>query len=211
MSGLPGVRFLDRTTPPHIVTLVLIAGIGAMNMSAFLPSLPAMTQFFRTDYGVMQLSVSLYLAMTALLQLFIGPVSDRFGRRPVILTCLGVFIVATFGCLLSSSIEVFLFWRMAQAAVAAGLVLSRAIVRDMVPQNEAASKIGYVTMGMALVPMVAPMIGGALDQAFGWQATFWFLALTGAAVAALVFFDLGETASGGGRSSATSQAALKSG
>ena len=200
MTAHPEVRFLDRTTPPHIVTLVLVAGIGAMNMSAFLPSLPAMTGYFRTDYGVMQLSVSLYLAMTAVLQLFIGPISDRFGRRPVILACLGIFIVATFGCLMSTSVEVFLFWRMAQAAVAAGLVLSRAIVRDMVPQNEAASMIGYVTMGMALVPMVAPMIGGALDQAFGWQATFWFLALTGVSVGLLVYFDLGETASGGGRS-----------
>ena len=200
MSSRPWVRFLDRTTPPHIVTLVLIAGIGAMNMSAFLPSLPAMTSFFETEYSVMQLSVSLYLAMTAVLQLFIGPVSDRYGRRSVILICLAIFVVATIGCLFSPTIEVFLFWRMVQASVAAGLVLSRAIVRDMVPQNEAASMIGYVTMGMALVPMVAPMIGGALDQAFGWQATFWFLALTGLAVAILVFADLGETASGGGQS-----------
>lgn len=200
MSSRPWVRFLDRTTPPHIVTLVLIAGIGAMNMSAFLPSLPAMTSFFETEYSVMQLSVSLYLAMTAVLQLFIGPVSDRYGRRSVILICLAIFVVATIGCLFSPTIEIFLFWRMVQASVAAGLVLSRAIVRDMVPQNEAASMIGYVTMGMALVPMVAPMIGGALDQAFGWQATFWFLALTGLAVAILVFADLGETASGGGQS-----------
>jgi DHA1 family bicyclomycin/chloramphenicol resistance-like MFS transporter len=93
---------------------------------------------------------------------------------------------------------VFLLFRMLQSAVAAGLVLSRAIVRDMVPQNEAASMIGYVTMGMALVPMVAPMIGGALDQAFGWQSVFWFLAFGGVLVMALCWADQGETTKGGG-------------
>ena len=197
---MPEVRFLDRTTPPHIVTLVLIAGLGAMNMSAFLPSLPAMTAHFATDYGIMQLAVSLYLAITAVLQLFIGPISDRFGRRSVLLWCFVIFSVASVGCLFAPTIEVFLICRMIQAVVATGLVLSRAIVRDMVPQDEAASMIGYVTMGMALVPMVAPMIGGALDQAFGWQATFWFLTASGLAVLALTYFDLGETAPGGGRS-----------
>src|SRR6056297_1546757 len=179
MPSRPEVRFLDRTTPPHIVTLVLVAGLAAMNMSAFLPSLPHMTEYFATDYAVMQLSVSLYLAITAAVQLFIGPISDRYGRRPVVLVCTAIFTAATVGCLFASTIEVFLVFRMLQAAVAVGLVLSRAIVRDMVPQAEAASMIGYVTMGMALVPMVAPMIGGALDQAFGWHATFVLLAVCG--------------------------------
>ena len=200
MSPRPEVRFLDRTTPPHIVTLVLMAGVAAMNMATFLPSLPRMTTYFNTDYSVMQLSVSLYLAATAVLQLIIGPLGDRFGRRPVVLVCLGIFIVATLGCLFATTIEVFLTFRMLQGAVAVGLVLSRAIVRDMVPQSEAASMIGYVTMGMALVPMVSPMIGGALDEAFGWQSTFVFLTLCGIGVLALCYFDQGETASGKGKS-----------
>ncbi len=191
MTERPAVRFLDRTTPPHILTLVLMAGLGAMNMSAFLPSLPDMTTYFETRYDVMQLSVSGYLAVTALLQLVIGPVSDRYGRRSVMLTCQGIFVVATLGCIVAPTVEIFLFFRMLQGAVAAGLVLSRAIVRDMVPQDEAASMIGYVTMGMALVPMVAPMIGGALDQAFGWHSVFWFLAIGGAAVMALCWADQG--------------------
>ena len=182
------------------MTLVLLAGLAAMNMSAFLPSLPAMTRYFETEYSVIQLSVSAYLAVTAGIQLIIGPISDRYGRRPVILACLGIFLLATLGCMLSPTIEMFLFFRMLQAAVAVGLVLSRAIVRDMVPQAQAASMIGYVTMGMALVPMVAPMIGGALDQAFGWHATFVFLTLAGLAVLALSWADLGETASGEGKS-----------
>ncbi len=192
------VRFLDRTTPPHILTLVLMAGLGAMNMSSFLPSLPDMTTYFETRYDVIQLSVSGYLAVTALLQLVIGPVSDRYGRRNVMLCCHAVFVVATLGCIFAPTVEVFLAFRMLQGAVAAGLVLSRAIVRDMVPQNEAASMIGYVTMGMALVPMVAPMIGGALHQAFGWHSVFWFLTFGGVVVMALCWLDQGETATGGG-------------
>ena len=171
-----------------------------MNMAAFLPSLPRMTTYFQTDYSVMQLSVSLYLAATAVLQLIIGPLSDRYGRRPVVLICYAIFILASVGCLFATTIEVFLTFRMLQGAVAVGLVLSRAIVRDMVPQREAASMIGYVTMGMALVPMVAPMIGGALDQLFGWQATFIFLIASGISVLALCYADQGETSSGDGKS-----------
>ena len=200
MTKRPTVRFLDRTTPPHILTLVLMAGLGAMNMSAFLPSLPHMTEYFSTRYDVMQLAVSLYLAMTAVLQVFIGPLGDRFGRRKVTLAGQSIFVFATLGCIFAPTVEVFLVFRMMQGAVAVGLVLSRAIVRDMVPQNEAASMIGYVTMGMALVPMVAPMIGGALDEAFGWKAVFWMLAIVGIGVTALCWADQGETAEGGGRS-----------
>lgn len=169
-------------------------------MAAFLPSLPAMTAYFGTTNSVMLLSVSLYLATTAVLQLIIGPISDRYGRRSVTLVCLSIFILATVGCIFSPNAFIFLVFRMIQGAVAVGLVLSRAIVRDMVPQAEAASMIGYVTMGMALVPMVAPMIGGALGATFGWQSVFVFLAAGGVAVLLLCFFDLGETAAGGGLS-----------
>ena len=194
MTIAPTIRLLDRTTPPHILTLVLMAGIGAMSMNIFLPSLPAMAEHFGTDYAVMQLSVSLYLATTAALHVIVGPLSDRYGRRPVMAAGLGIFLVATVGCLLAPNVTVFLVCRMLQAAVAVGIVLSRAIVRDMVPQNEAASMIGYVTMGMALVPMIAPTIGGGLDQLFGWQAVFVFLLAAGLGVSWLVWADQGETA-----------------
>lgn len=192
------VRFLDRTTPPHILTLVLITGISALNMSIFLPSLAAMTDYFQTNYAIMQIALSGYLASTALLQVFIGPISDRFGRRKLVLGALAIFIVASFGAMMATTIEVFLFFRIMQAAVATSIALGRAIVRDMVPQDEAASMIGYVTMGMALVPMVGPMIGGALEQAFGWQSTFLFLTVAGMATFALVYVDLGETVQGKG-------------
>ncbi len=200
MQTLPPVRFLDRTTPPHILTLVLTAGVAALSLNIFLPSLPSMATHFGVDYAVMQLSVSLYLAMTAVLQVFIGPVSDRFGRRPVMLTAVAVFVVATLGAIVAPTFEVFLACRLAQAVVATGFALSRAVVRDMVAQDQAASMIGYVTMGMSIVPMIGPVIGGALDHAFGWQASFVILAVAGAGLFALIWADQGETA----RSRATS-------
>ncbi len=176
----------------------MIAGISALNMSIFLPSLNTMALYFKTDYAIMQISLSGYLATTAVLQVLIGPVSDRYGRRIITLIALAIFVIATIGALMSTAIEAFLFFRMMQAAVATGLVLSRAVVRDMVPQEQAASMIGFVTMGMALVPMFGPMIGGALDQLINWHATFVFLALSGAGVFVLVWFDQGETIAGQG-------------
>jgi MFS transporter, DHA1 family, multidrug resistance protein len=187
-------RFLDRTSPPKLVTLVLLAGLSALTMNIFLPSLPGMARYFGVPYGVMQQSVALYLALSAALQIFIGPISDRFGRRKVLIWSLVLFLMATVGTLLAQSATVFLVFRMAQAVIASGMVLSRAVVRDMVADAEAASMIGYVTMGMSIVPMIGPVIGGFLDDAFGWHANFALLLGLGAAVLALVWADLGETA-----------------
>jgi DHA1 family bicyclomycin/chloramphenicol resistance-like MFS transporter len=194
MTTRPIVRFLDRTTPPHIFTLIVLTGLGALTLNIFLPSLPQMTEYFDTEYRVMQLSVSLYLGVNAVLQLAIGPISDRFGRRPVLLWAIVLFLIATLGCLMATTIEVFLAFRMMQAVIVAGLVLGRAVVRDMVGQSEAASMIGYVTMGMAVVPMIGPAFGGLLDQYFGWQANFVLMAVLGLVVLALTWRDLGETA-----------------
>jgi MFS transporter, DHA1 family, multidrug resistance protein len=194
MQTLPQVQFLNRTTPPHIMTLILIAGLAALSLNVFLPSLPSMAKHFGVEYQLMQLSVSLYLAMTAVIQVFIGPISDRLGRRVVMLGSVVVFILATLGAVLAPNFAVFLTCRMLQAAIATGFVLTRAVVRDMVPQDQAASMIGYVTMGMSVVPMIGPVIGGVLDQAFGWQATFAMLGISGVALLALVWADQGETA-----------------
>ncbi|MGC3936246.1 multidrug effflux MFS transporter [Roseobacter sp. EG26] len=194
MNDTPVIRFLDRTTPPHIATLILLAGMSAMVMNMFLPSLPNMTAHYQTDYRLMQLSVGLYLGISAVLQVFIGPISDKFGRRPVILWGIGIYLVATIGCILAPTAEVFLVFRMCQAVVAVAMVLSRAAVRDMFDQDQAASMIGYVTMGMAIVPMISPMFGGILDELYGWKSNFWALLMLGALVWWLTWADMGETA-----------------
>jgi MFS transporter, DHA1 family, multidrug resistance protein len=190
---VPPTRFLDRTSPPHIVSLVSIAGLSALTMNIFLPSLPAMAQDLAVDYDRVQILVSGYIAMTALVQLIIGPLSDLFGRRPVMLGALVILLLASLVCMASTSIEVLTVARMAQTAVVAGLVLSRAIIRDMVPVEEAASMIGYVTMGMTLVPMLGPTVGGLLSDVFGWRANFAAIAVVGLIVLILVHRDLGET------------------
>lgn len=184
---------------PHIATLILLAGLSALAMNVFLPSLPGMAKYFQADYRLLQLSVALYLGVNAAVQIVVGPISDKMGRRPVILTSIVLFILATLGCIYAPTAEIFLMFRMAQAAIASAMVLSRAAVRDIYDTDQAASMLGYVTMGVAVVPMVGPIIGGALDQAFGWQANFWFLALFGVLVYLLTYLDFGETAAKSGK------------
>ena len=184
---------LDRRTPPHILTLVTATATGAVAMNVFLPSLPGMARYFEADYGVVQLAVSLYLAAMAILQLGIGPASDRFGRRPVMLVSFAIFILSTAAAVAAPTIEFLLGCRILQAFAASGMVLSRAIVRDTVGPDEAASRIGYITMGMSLAPMIGPVIGGVLDELYGWQATFTLMLIFGLIAFAVVFLDLGET------------------
>ena len=193
-GGVPLGGARAGRTPPHILTLVALVGLSTLSMNVFLPSLPAMAEWFGADYALVQLSVGAYLGVNAVLQLIVGPVSDRYGRRPVILWGIALFMLATVGCLLAPTIEVFLAFRMAQAAIVTTMVLSRAVVRDLYPQDRAASMLGWVTMGMSVVPMVGPAIGGGLEASFGWQASFWLLLGAGALIWALAYLDLGETA-----------------
>ncbi len=194
MQNTTKPRYLDRASPPHISTLIMITGLSALVLSVFLPALPEMAEHFGTDYRLMQLSLALYLGASALIQLFIGPISDRFGRRPVILTASALFLLATLGCIFAPNITVFLVFRTAQAVIAINMALSRAVVRDMVPDAQAASMIGYVTMAMSLAPMVGPFFGGLLSSYFGWTASFWLLFILGCMVLVLAWRDLGETA-----------------
>lgn len=190
----PVIRFLDYKTPPHVSTLILLAGMSALVMNIFLPSLPRMAAYFDTTYAVMQLSVPLYLLCSAILQLFIGPLSDNLGRRPVMIVALVLFMVATLGCIFAPNATVFLIFRVGQAVMATAMVLSRAVLRDLYTQDQAASKIGYVTMGMALVPMIAPAVGGTIEQYAGWQLTFWLMFFIALGILLLVIRDMGETA-----------------
>ncbi|MGB1234265.1 MAG: multidrug effflux MFS transporter [Planktomarina sp.] len=193
MNTFPKRKFMDPSTPPTLLSLVLLAAVGAIAMNMFLPSLPSMAQDFEVDYPVIQLSVTLFLAMNAVIQLFLGPLSDRYGRRPVALIAMSVFCVATVGTIIAPTVEWFLAARILQAAVVAGLVLSRAAIRDMYDANQAASVMGYVTMCMAIVPMLGPMFGGWLEENFGWVSNFWFMLGFGIFAVVIIMFDMGET------------------
>ena len=200
MPNVSRPSFPDRSTAPHVATLVLLTGISALGMNVFLPSLPNMAQHFAVDYRVMQLSVALYLGVNACLQIVIGPMGDKWGRRPVILWGTVLFLVATLGTIFAPTAAIFLMFRMCQAVIAVVMVLSRAAVRDMYTEDKAASMLGYVTMGMAVVPMIGPAIGGLLDQTFGWQANFWLLFIMGLLSLWLTWADFGETKRKSGKS-----------
>ncbi|MCD9146718.1 multidrug effflux MFS transporter [Pseudophaeobacter flagellatus] len=178
---------------PHLVTLIFSTALAVLSLNMFLPSLPRIAADFESSYSLVNLSLGGYLALSAVLQLIMGPLSDRYGRRPVLVVSMLVFALASVGCVLAESIWVFLGFRMLQGAVVAGQVLSRAAIRDMYSTAEAASKLGYVTMAMALAPMLGPMLGGALDIAFGWRSSFVLYAVLGLSVLLLSWGDWGET------------------
>lgn len=190
------MKSLAARTPPHLSTLVFLTAFSTMSLNMFLPSLGNIAADLEADYALVNLSIAGYLAVTAVLQLIMGPLSDRYGRRPVLLVSIALFTVASVGCLLSRSIEAFLFFRFLQGAIISGGALPRAIIRDTSPALKAASLIGYVSMAMAVAPMIGPMLGGALDELFGWRASFVVFAALGGALFALCWIDLGETAAG---------------
>ena len=194
MTSFEPARFLDKKSQPHTFTLVVLASISAMAMNIFLPSLPSMADHFSTSTATLGLTVGIYLAASAVIGIFVGPISDLYGRRPVILVSLAVFIISSIWCIYASTVFWLLTARVFQACGAVTIVLSRAVIRDTTEANLAGSKIGYVTMGMALVPMVAPGIGGFIDAYLSWEYNFWALAIAGLITFILVFFDLGETA-----------------
>ena len=167
--------------------------MSVLSLNMFLPSLTNMAADFHVDYGLISFSIAGYLGVTAVLQLIIGPLSDRFGRRPVQLAALLIFTLASAVCAVTEDIWTFLAFRVCQGAVISGWVTSLAIVRDTRPPQEAASLIGYISMAMAVSPMLGPMLGGALDALFGWRASFVTYFGLGLALFALCWADLGET------------------
>ncbi|MFT7214748.1 MAG: DHA1 family bicyclomycin/chloramphenicol resistance-like MFS transporter [Granulosicoccus sp.] len=178
---------------PHLLTLILVTALSTMTLNMFVPSLVSIAADLQTDYTLVSLSVGTYLAAMTIVQLIVGPLSDRIGRRPVLLSGLFIFTLSSLLCALSTNIWGFLFFRMLQSAMVAGYVLSMAIVRDTTTEQESASRIGYISMAMALAPMLGPVLGGVLDGAFGWRSNFYFLSLSGLTLFLWCWFDLGET------------------
>jgi DHA1 family bicyclomycin/chloramphenicol resistance-like MFS transporter len=182
-------------TPWRLLALLMaMTAIGPAMLNMIVPALPGLTRQLATDAGTVQLTLSLYLLSLATAQLFLGPLSDRYGRRPVVLAGLALGVVASLVAIAATSIGALIAVRIVQAIGAAtGIVISRAIIRDLFERDRAAAMIGLVTTAMVIAPMVAPMIGGVLDTALGWEAIFLFLALFSAAVLIWAFASLKET------------------
>jgi MFS transporter, DHA1 family, multidrug resistance protein len=178
---------------PRLTSLMIVAAVSPLAINIFLPSIPKLVDYFKTDYATASLGLSLFLAAMSVLQLIIGPLSDKYGRRPILIGGILMFLGGTVICLLAPTITVFLFGRLVQAFAVAGIVLSRAIVRDLVSREKSASAIGYVTMGMAVAPMIGPAIGGLLDELYGWQASFILLGVLGAIALVFVVTNIPET------------------
>lgn len=184
------------STPPHLVTLILLAATSTMTLNLIVPSLTNIAADLQADYAVISLALGGYLATTALMEFSVGPLSDRIGRRPVLLVALTVFTLASLAGAVAQSVETFLAARMLQAGVISGYVLSLAIVRDTHDGSEVARLLGKIAMAMAIAPMLGPMVGSLLDAALGWRAIFLLYGAIGAALLCLVWMDLGETLPG---------------
>ena len=185
------------TAPPRpsLAVLVAVSALQPFALNVLAPATPALARAFATDYATIQLTLGLYLLAVAVTQVVIGPISDRFGRRPCVLGGVALFTIGSFAGAFAVDTVTLLAARVVQAAGGGtAFALARAIVRDTSERDEAASRIGYLTMVMVVAPMVAPFVGGVIDSHLGWRAIFGAKALFGVAVLAYALAVLGETA-----------------
>jgi MFS transporter, DHA1 family, multidrug resistance protein len=184
-----------RRTPWRLLALLIaMAGMSSLSLNILVPAMPGLATKLAADPARVQLTVSLYLMGLAVAQLVFGPLSDRFGRRPVVLAGLALATVASTAAIFAASIATLVIARVAQSLGAStGQTIGRAIIRDLYDRQHAASMIGLVTSVVVLMPMIAPLIGGILDTLFGWEAIFAFTAAVSFAICAWAMLDLPET------------------
>jgi MFS transporter, DHA1 family, multidrug resistance protein len=196
-AGTAAPPFLDRARTQTGTLLFLLIAITALAPAALhmlVPSLPLLERVFAGKPGSVQLVLTVFLAGIAFGQLAYGPISDRFGRRPVLLAGLGLFLLGTLLCGLAWSLPALVLGRALQAiGGCAGMVLSRAIVRDLFERDRAASALATISMAMTLAPSLAPAVGAFLAEWAGWRADFALLGVVGVAVSMLVLMRLPET------------------
>ncbi|MDP6786581.1 MAG: multidrug effflux MFS transporter [Rhodospirillales bacterium] len=182
---------------PPLSLLIAVTATGPLSLTIFVPSMPGIQRAFDTDYATVQLTLTLYLVGFAVAQLLYGPLSDRFGRRPVLLAGQGFFLAGSVLCLVAPGIEALIAGRLVQAVGAcSGMVVARAIIQDVYRRENAATVLAYVSAAMAAAPMLGPSIGGMLEVWLGWRASFVFIAVLGAVVVAASVFSLHETHKG---------------
>ncbi len=157
-----------------------LATLGPFAVDTYLPAFGGMQVALHATPIEMQQTLSAYLLAFGFMFLFHGALSDSFGRKPVIVVALAVFTVASVGAALASSVHALILWRMLQGvSTGAGIVVGRAMIRDLYQEEDAQRLMSMVTLFFALAPVIAPIIGGLLFEAFGWQSIFWFLAAVG--------------------------------
>jgi DHA1 family bicyclomycin/chloramphenicol resistance-like MFS transporter len=177
-----------------LALLIAMTAIAPLTLNIIVPAVPNLAVQLGVSMDTVQLTVSLYLLVLAFSQLVLGPLSDRFGRRPVILAGLALTALTSAAALAATTITGLIVARSLQALGASvGLVVGRAIIRDLYHRDRAASMIASVTMVVIAAPMIAPLLGGFLDTLFGWQSIFIFVALACLVVVAWAAVALPET------------------
>jgi len=174
--------------------LAALTAVGPLSTDMYLPSLPDIARALNASTPEVQLTISTYLVGFACGQILYGPISDRRGRKPVLLAAVALFTAASLVCALSNSIEMLIAARTLQALGGSGaVVLTRAIVRDLYSGVRAGRELSLIGSVMALAPVVAPIGGGVLQTAFGWRSVFVVLVAAGVAGLAAVWVLLPET------------------
>ncbi len=184
-------------TAPRWALAVLLAGLGMLGpfaIDTYLPAFSGIAAAIDATPAQMQQTLSAYLVGFAVMSLFHGALSDSFGRRPVVLAGVAVFTLASVGCALAQTIGQLVFFRLLQGlSTGAGIVVSRAVIRDMFPPADAQRVMSQVTLFFGIAPAVAPIVGGFLYVHADWHAIFWLLAAVGAALWFAVWKKLPET------------------
>src|SRR5450755_3202398 len=176
------------------VLLAALSAIGPLTTDMYLPSLPDIARLLSASTAQVQLTISAYLVGFAIGQILYGPLADRHGRKPVLLAAMGLYSVASLACVLSTSIEMLIVARFVQAlGGCGGIVLARAIVRDLYSGARAGRELSMMGSVMALAPVLAPLAGGLLQTGFGWRSIFVTLVAAGVTGAGVVWLLLPET------------------
>jgi len=186
----------SRTATPGVTVLILSAllGVQPITTDLYLPALPALTAGFGASMSQAQLTLSALLLAFGLSQLVWGPLSDRFGRRPILITGLSAYTVAAIGCAMASSMEMLIVMRTLQGvAMGAGVMAARAIIRDLYTPPEGARVMSKALSGLAVVACLSAPTGGLLSDLFNWRAALLVLAVFGAASLALIVWRFEET------------------
>jgi MFS transporter, DHA1 family, multidrug resistance protein len=178
----------------RIIVLAALASVGTFATSILLPSLPSIAKSLDVTTPAVASAISIYLAVFAIGQLAVGPLSDRYGRWKPVVFGLGIFVFGSLWCEFSTSLPMLLVGRSIQALGAcAASVLSRAIARDLLSGEELTRALAFIMVAMAAAPGFSPLIGGLLDTTFGWRSEFLAVGLFGAIVAFAYFRFVGET------------------